>query len=204
MTRWLPLYLRSRRLPVALPAALAGIAVMWGGWSFFTDRREVPVSLTVLTVALALAPLIPTLSSDDDSLEATAARPWLPRRMTHLIAGCVVVAALVAATRTTGAWFGPTGVVLRDAAGLTGLIGLGVALGGVRLAWQVPVSWTAMQMLIGESGSTGWRQVVFWETQLPGNRVAAVTAGLFLLSGVLAYGLRVGPRIAPAEATMVQ
>lgn len=40
--------------------------------------------------------------------------------------------------------------------------------------------------------------------QEPGNRIAAVTAATFLLGGVVAYALRVGPQVAAAEAALEQ
>lgn len=201
MTGWLPLYVRSRRLPVALATSLAAVAVTWAAWSAATDRREVSLSLTVLTVALALAPTIPTLSGDDDALESTAALPWPPRRALHLVACFAIAAAALAVTRATGAWFGPTGPVVRDCAGLTGLIGLGAALLGSRLAWPLPIGWTAVQVIFGDPDGNG---ALFWLIQPPGSRPAAITAGALFLAGVIAYALRPGPPARPAEAMMGQ
>jgi hypothetical protein len=201
MTGWLPLYLRSRRLPAALATSLAAVAVTWAAWSAATDRREVSPSLTVLTVALALAPAIPTLSGDDDALESTAALRWPPRRALHLVACFALVAAALAVTRATGAWFGPTGPVVRDCAGLTGLIGLCAALLGTRLAWPLPIGWTAVQVIFGDPAGNG---ALFWLIQPAGSRVAAVTAGALFLAGIAAYALRPGPPGRPAEAMMGQ
>jgi hypothetical protein len=199
VSRWLSLYLRSRRVPVALAASLGAMAVLWAGWLAFTDRREVGLGLTVLAIALVLAPMIPTLAGDDDALESTAALSWPPRRALHLIACFAVAAAALAATRATGAWFGPTWLVVRDSAGLTGLIGLGAALLGTRLAWQIPISWTALQIVLGDTNG-----VLFWLVQPPGNRTAAVTAAVLFLAGLITYAARVGPRTAAAEVTMGQ
>ncbi|MET0426520.1 MAG: hypothetical protein ABW046_21815 [Actinoplanes sp.] len=202
MTRWLTLYARSRRLPVALAASLGAVLLIWVGWTKWSQNREVPLSLTVLTIALALAPLIPTLAGDDDALESTAALRWPRRRVLHLTAGFAVVTLALLASQATGTWFGPAGQIIRDTAGLTGLIGLGAALMGTRMAWPVPISWTAIQLLVGGGDATGWRQMLFWLTQPAGNRVAAITAGVFFVAGAVAYGLRPGPPAAPAEATM--
>lgn len=203
MTRWLRLYLRSRRAPLAIAVSIGAVAVIWVAWLAFTNRREVSESLAILTVVLALAPLIPTLAGDDDALESTAAMPWPPRRALHLIACFALVAAVLAGTRATGAWFGPTWLIVRDCAGLTGLIGLGVALLGARLAWQLPISWTALQVVLGGPESD-WRQVLYWLVQPADNRAAAVTAILLLLAGVVAYALRAGPRATAVEVTMGQ
>jgi hypothetical protein len=201
VTGWLPLYLRSRRLPAALAVSFGAVAVTWAAWSAATDRREVGRPLTVLTVVLALAPLIPTLAGDDDALESTAALRWPPRRAVHLVACFAAVAAGLAVTRATGAWFGPTWEVVRDCAGLTGLIGLSAALLGTRIAWAPPIGWTAVQVIFG--GPAG-NSVLFWLLQPAGNTAAAVTAAALLLGGLGAYAWRPGPPVAPAEVTMGQ
>jgi hypothetical protein len=201
VTGWLPLYLRSRRLPAALAVSLAAVVVTWAAWSATTDRRQVDQSLTVLTVVLALAPAIPTLAGDDDVLESTAALRWRPRRAVHLVACFGVVAAALAVTRATGAWFGPTGEVVRDSAGLTGLIGLSAALLGTRIAWAPPIGWAAIQVIFGHPAGNG---ILFWLMQPAGSRPAAVTAAMLFAGGVLAYAVRPGPPAPPGEATMGQ
>jgi hypothetical protein len=204
MTRWLSLFVRSRRLPTALAGALGSIAIVWAVWSLSTDRREVSLSLVVLTVALALAPLIPTLAADDQALESSAALPWPPRRALHLLGCWAIVAGGLVGTRATGAWFGPSLLVVRDCAGLTGLIGLGVALAGTRLAWIVPTSWTALQVLFGAEGGPAWQRALFWLTQEPGDRPAAAVAVVSFLAGLIVYAWRATPAVAPAEATLGQ
>ncbi|MGK5682896.1 hypothetical protein [Actinoplanes sp. URMC 104] len=203
MTRWLGFYCRSRRLPAALLLSVAASALSWAGWSVFSDSREVNGNLAMLTVLLALAPLIPTLSGDDDSLESTAALPWPPRRAVHLLVLVVVVSVPLVASRATGASFGPAQVLIRDAAGLAGVIGLGAALAGARMAWQVPICWTVAQLMFTRS-EPGWAQAVFWLTQPAGSRVAAATAAGLFGAGVLTYAWRAGPRRAPAEAILGQ
>jgi len=204
VTGWLPLYLRSRRSPLALAVSIGAVAAVWSVWSAFTDRRDVSETLTVLTVALALAPMIPTLAGADDALESSAALPWPRRRALHLIACFVVVAAALACTRATGAWFGPTWQVVRASAGLTGLIGLGAALLGTRLAWQLPISWAAVQVIFGARDGSIRSQVLYWLVQPVNSRASAITAGLLFLSGVIAYTLRAGPRTTAVEVTMDQ
>lgn len=201
MTGWLPLYARSRRLPAAFASSVAAVVVTWAAWSAATDRREVSPSLTILTVALALAPTIPSLAGDDDALESTAALRWPPRRALHLLACFALVATALSATRATGAWFGPTWPVLRACAGLTGLIGLCAALLGTRLAWPLPIGWTALQVLFGTSAGNA---ALFWLIQPSASRPAALTAGALFLAGVGAYALRPGPPTRPSEATMAQ
>src|SRR5262249_41847029 len=119
----------------------------------------------------------------------------------HLVSCFGVVAAALVGTRATGAWFGPTGEVIRDCAGLTGLIGLSAALLGTRVAWAPPIGWAAGQ---GVFGSAKGINVGFWLLQPADNRVAAITAGALFVGGLTAYAWRPGPSTAPAEVTMGQ
>ncbi|MFJ8204272.1 MULTISPECIES: hypothetical protein [Micromonospora] len=204
MTRWLPLYVRSRRLPAALAGSAIAVAVMAVAWAGFTDRPEVPAGLAVLTTALAVAPLGPTLAGTDPALERTAAWQWAPRRAGHLLGYAAAVVGLLAAARVLGVDFGPLSVLARNTAGLIGLVGLGAALAGARAAWQAPTAWAAMASFMAAPGGPEWRQAALWMAQEPGNRIAAVTATTFLLGGVVAYALRVGPQVAAAEAALEQ
>ena len=203
--RWLPLYLRSRRVPLAAPVSLAAVAAVVLLWSASTDRREVDPRLAILTVALALAPLIPTLAGDDDAVEKTAALPWPPRRVLHLIGAATYVAGMLLGARPAGVDFGPGWQIIRNCAGLTGLIGLGVALLGTRLACAAPITWSALQAMLAVPGGPdgpAWRQAVFWLVQPVGSIPAAVTATVLLVAGALAYAARATPPTAPNEAAM--
>ncbi len=202
--RWLALYVRSRRLPAAIALSVGALALSWGGWSIFTDRPVINENLTILTVLLALAPLIPTMAGDDDSLESTAALRWPPRRALHLVTVVAVVLIPLLAGRWTGASFGAPGELLRNVAGLTGLIGAGVALAGTRMAWQLPICWTSAQMIFGGNADPGWRNALFWLLQPSDSTTAAVTAIVLFAAGALSYAWRVGPRPAPAEAVLGQ
>lgn len=201
---WLPLYLRSRRITLALPISLAAIAAVMALWSMWSDDPQVHPGLAVLTVLFALVPGIPTLASDDDALEKTAAMPWPPRRVLHLVAlGAVVTVALLGAG-LADIHFGATGQVVRNCLGLAGLIGLGVALLGTTLAAITPILWVALQAMAGSVGGPAWRQGVFWMTQPADSRAAAVTAGVLFLAGIIAYAVRVSPPRPPNEVVMGQ
>jgi hypothetical protein len=204
ITRWLPLYLRSRRVPLAVATSVAVIAVVVLLWTAGSDRSQVDPGLAALTVLLAIAPLIPTLVSSDDALEGTAALPWPPRRVLHLICAGGFVAVALFAVRGVGADFGPAWLIIRNSAGLAGLIGFAVALLGVRRAWVAPVAWSALQAMIAVPDGSGWQQTLFWLIQPVQSRPAAVTATVLLLAGVLAYAARVSPPTAPNEVEMGQ
>jgi hypothetical protein len=185
ITRWLPLYLRSRRVPPAVAISLATVTAVALIWS-----PEAGPGLAALTVVLALAPLIPTLAGDNDALEQTAALPWPPRRALHLLGAGTFVAVLLLAARMAGADFGPAGQIIRNSAGLAGLIGLGAALLGTRLAWAAPVVWSALQAMLAVPGGPGWQQSLLWLIQPAGSVPAAITAAVLLLTGVISYAAR--------------
>ena len=204
IARWLPLYLRSRRVTIAVPislAAIAAVTVLWSAWS--KDPRVHP-GLAALTVLFAMVPGIPTLASDDDALEKTAAMPWPPRRILHLAMLAAGVTAALLSAELASIHFGATGQLARNCAGLAGLIGLGVALLGTTLASITPIVWVAVQAMATVTGGTTWQQSVFWLTQPTTSKPAAITAGALFLAGTIAYAIRVGPPRPPNEATMGQ
>jgi len=204
ITHWLPLYLRSRRVPVAAAISLTAIAAVMVLWSRWSKEPDVHPSLAVLTVLFALVPGISTLVSHDDALESTAAMPWPPRRVLHLVTlGAVVTAALLSA-QLASVHFGAAGQLARNCAGLVGVIGLGVALFGTVLASSVPIVWVGLQAMVAADGGKTWQQAVFWMTQPADSRPAAVMAGFLFLAGVIAYAVRSGPVRPPNEVVMGQ
>jgi hypothetical protein len=122
----------------------------------------------------------------------------------HLVACGAIVTGMLAAARVVGTDFGPAEVLLRNAAGLIGLTGLGAALAGAANAWQLPLAWAAIQCFLAAPGGPEWRQAALWMVQEPDNRVAAATSATFLLAGVVGYAMRVGPPVSAAEASMEQ
>ncbi|MFY1686947.1 hypothetical protein [Plantactinospora sp. WMMB782] len=201
---WLPLYLRSRRVPLAVAVSVGAVAAVSAAWVGVTDQPRVHQSLAVLTVALAAAPVIPTLAGDDAALEKTAALRWPPRRALHLLTAAAVVAGVLVAARLAGTDFGPAGQIARNSAGLVGLLGLGTALAGTSWSWQAPFSWAAAQCFVPLPDGPPWRQALLWMVQPPESRTAAVTAGALLLAGLLGYAARVGPPPSAAETAMGQ
>lgn len=201
MTGWLPLYLRSRRAPVALAVSVGAVATVATAWASLTGHSRVPQGLATLTVALAVAPLIATLSGDDATLEKTAALRWPPRRALHLLAGTVLVAGVLTAARLAGIDFGPAGQIARNTAGMTGLLGLGTALAGPSWSWQLPFTWAAVQCFLPLQDGPTWRQTLLWMVQPADSRTAAITAGMLFLAGVGAYAARVGPPVSAAETS---
>jgi len=199
--RWLALYLRSRRVPIALAAAAGSTTVMWSLWSIFSNEREVGAPMVILTVLLLVAAITATLAGPDDALERTAALSWPPRRAAHLLAALAVVAGLLLATLVTGARFGPAWLVIRDAAGLLGLTALGAVTIGATRSWFLPLGWTLASIVFPLSGVKS-SEILTWQSQIPGNKTAAVTAALLGVGGLIAYAVAGPARRAPAEAAL--
>ncbi|AGL13994.1 hypothetical protein [Actinoplanes sp. N902-109] len=206
MTRWTALYARSRRLPAAIAISAVAVAVVAGAWRLFSDSPATPANLAVGVGLLVLAPLIPTLSGDDDALESTAALPWPPRRAAHLVALFAGGVALLAVAAALGCEFGTGWQIVRNGAGLTGLIGLGAALIGTQLAWLVPVVWTGIQVMGAAAAAGGGvgQQLLLWQLQPDSSRAAAVLAAVLAVAGLLTYAIRGCPRRSAGEATIGQ
>lgn len=205
MIRWMALYARSRRLPAAIAASAAAVAVLAGAWRLFSASPTAPPSLAIGMGLLVLAPLIPTLSGDDDALESTAAMRWPPRRAAHLVALFAASVALLTIAAALGFEFGTGWQIVRNSAGLTGLIGLGAALIGTQLAWLVPVVWTCIQLMGGAAATGGVvRQLLFWQLQPGTSHAAAILAVVLAVAGLLTYAIRGCPQRAPGEATLGQ
>jgi len=197
--RWLTLYLRSRRAPMALVATGGCAALMWSLWSAFSDSRDVGVQMVVLTVLLLVAALTATLGGPDDALEGTAGIAWPPRRIAHLLVAFLVVVVLLLVTLATGARFGPAWLVVRDAGGLLGLTALSATTIGTARAWFLPLGWTLAATLFPRSEPVIGR-ILTWQAQPPESTAATVTAGLLALGGLTAYAMTGPARRAPAEA----
>ncbi|MFJ8827824.1 hypothetical protein ACIREE_39600 [Streptomyces sp. NPDC102467] len=189
--RGLTLYVRSRRMPAALGAAVAGTAVAWLPATVFGDKGEVSSTVLVLTVLLLVSVVTATLGGPDDTLDRTAARPWPWLRMVHLatVLGCTLI--LLLATLLTDTRFGPFGYVVRDTAGLLGLTALGVVTVGTARSWFLPLGWTLGAAAFPGTGSAG--EALTWQTQAPDSGPAAAVAAVLATAGIAAYVSR-GPR----------
>lgn len=183
--RWLVLYLRARRTPLALGVAAGTTAATWLMTTATAEDGPVDPIVRVLTVVLSVAALAVTLGGPDDALDRTAARPWRLLRASHLLAALGVVVALLIGVR-----YEPFGAIVRDGAGLLGLTALGAATLGPARSWFVPVAWTLAALAFPLTGR--WGEALTWQSQTVENRAAAAVAGVLALGGGLAYVLR-GP-----------
>ncbi|GIJ30242.1 hypothetical protein Vqi01_54040 [Micromonospora qiuiae] len=181
------LYLRSRRVPMTLVAALGGAAVAWALWLAFADERVVSPVVVVMTVLLMVTVLAPTLAGPDEHLDRTASVRWPWRRALHLLVGLVVILVVLLATRHTGARFGPAALVARDAAGLLGLTALCAAVVGAARSWFLPLGWTTVAAMYPQQGTGG--AIATWQGQPPDNNAAMLAAATLALGGLIAYSL---------------
>ncbi|ALG12298.1 hypothetical protein [Kibdelosporangium phytohabitans] len=175
--RLLVLYARSRGLLGAFALMLAsaiGVRAL--------DNPDDKILL--LALAMGVAAVSAGLSSPDAQLDRTGSLPWPLWRGTHVVLGAAVVFGLITAA---GSW--DAGIILRDAAGLVGLTGLGAPFLGNQLAWTLPVVWVAVCVVAGPTDN----DVLTWLVQSPESTGALLTAAALGLTGLAVYAIR-GPR----------
>ncbi|GIJ19404.1 hypothetical protein [Micromonospora lutea] len=184
---WALLYLRSRRVPLALAAAGGGAGVVWALCLAFAEERDVTAMVVVMTVLLMVAVLSLTLAGPDENLERTASMRWPWRRAVHLLVALVVVLAVLLATRHTDARFGPVALVVRDAAGLLGLTALCATVVGAARSWFLPLGWTTVAAMYPQEGV--WGAVATWQGQPAESDAAMLMAAAFALVGLIGYSI---------------
>jgi hypothetical protein len=190
--RLLLLYLRSRQVPAALAAAVGSVAVLW--WlGQATHDPTVDATLGLLAVAAGTAAAGAGLAGADIDLDRSAAIAWPPRRAAHVIAVGGAIVGIVAATALTGDQLAPARQIIRDAAGMSGLIALGAATLGASRAWVVPLTWTFLALLWVPAAAATYQQVLTWMLQPAASVPAAITTSVLGVTGVLAYAI-LGPR----------
>ncbi|MFY1695136.1 MULTISPECIES: hypothetical protein [unclassified Solwaraspora] len=199
--RFVGLYLRSRRVPLAVAIALGTVGLTWVTWPFFSDGQTVNTRMISVTVLIAAVALGTTLSGADDALDHSASARWPARRAVHLLLTVVAVVALLLVTTVTDVRYEPLGVVVRNTAGLLGLTALGAVLLGAALSWIAPLTWTLVAIMPWMGPSEQLRmQLGAWLIQ-PGDSTAATVCALVLsVTGLVAYTVR-GCPLQPATET---
>ncbi|MFG2795569.1 hypothetical protein [Streptomyces pseudovenezuelae] len=189
--RWLTLYARSRQVPAALAAVLIGAVTVW---ALARDQAAGPGDprLPVLVLATGATAVSVGLGGQDLALDRTAAIRWMPRRAAHLLLAGAVVAASLLAVQTMGVSMATTAFVVRDSAGLMGLVALGAALSGGQYAWTLPFAWLSLVFFAPPPTSVPMH-VVMWMLLPPGTAAGTWTALVLTVVGLTAYTLA-GPR----------
>ncbi|UUU26890.1 hypothetical protein [Streptomyces sp. DSM 40750] len=189
--RWLTLYARSRQVPASLAALAISTVTVWalardGGGG--PGDPKVPVFVLVAGVTAASI----GLGGQDLALDRTAAIRWRPRRAAHVLLIGTVVCAVLLAAQTMGADLATTAFVVRDSAGLMGLVALGAVVCGAQYAWTLPIAWLSFSVLAPPPTGVPM-QTATWMLLPPGTTTATWTAVALAVTGTTAYALA-GPR----------
>ncbi|MFJ8935112.1 hypothetical protein ACIRL0_05265 [Streptomyces sp. NPDC102365] len=193
--RWLTLYARSRRIPaslaaVAVSAVTVAVLVRDGGGG--GGGGPVEPGPSVLVLAAGAMAFSVGLSGQDAALDRTAAIRWVPRRAAHVLVAGAVVAAMLLAVQTVGEDMATAGFVVRDSAGLMGLVALGAALAGGQYAWTLPFAWLSFAFFAPPPTSTPM-EVATWMLLPPGTAAGTWTALVLTVVGTAAYAVA-GPK----------
>jgi hypothetical protein len=196
----LTLLLRSRRIGSWLAIAVAGTAVLRGlaglATEAFTNRPDVAAAFGFYAVTIAVAAAGPGLAGHDLDLDRTAARDWRPLRLAQLVLIVTLVIGLVATAGWNDETLGPTGQIVRNTIGLTGLLALAAATLGVARSWVPAILLTvAAPFLAFRLGvdPPAWAHVITWPVEIAESRISWVMALSLALIGAGAYTLA-GPR----------
>ncbi|MET8211894.1 hypothetical protein ABZT51_38995 [Streptomyces sp. NPDC005373] len=189
--RWLTLYARSRQVPASLAVAVISAVAVWAlardGSGGTGDPRLPTLVLTAGATAASIG-----LGGQDPALDRTAAIRWMLRRAVHVLLIGTAVGALLLAVQTMGEDLATTAFVVRNSAGLMGLVAIGAAVCGAQYAWTLPTTWLAFSSIIPPATGTPM-QVVTWMLLPPGTTAGTWTALVIAVAGTAAYALA-GPR----------
>ncbi|MFD9466340.1 hypothetical protein [Streptomyces sp. NPDC060027] len=179
--RPLALYSRSRGVPTTLAAlACAALLTVWVAGrpdAYLDPYRRVPlVALAPLLASAVIGVSLHTYTSD---LDATAVRPWWPRRLAHLLVlSCLGAALLALAVPGHSQVFGAAAMV-RNTLGAVGVTATAAVLLGARLSWMPTTLYFGAVYLSASSPRVNNATVLAWFMQ-PGPQRAAWATGLAL------------------------
>ncbi|MFJ5840805.1 hypothetical protein ACIQGO_29355 [Streptomyces shenzhenensis] len=189
--RWLTLYARSRQVPASLAvvvvSAVAVGAIARDGGGGPGDPRPAVLVLAAGMMAASIG-----FSGQDLALDRTAAIRWVPRRAAHVLLAGAVVGTVLLTVQTMGDARATTAFVVRDSAGLMGLVALGAALWGGQYAWTLPFAWLSFAFFAPPPTSAP-TQVATWMLLPPGTAAGTWTALVLAVAGTAAYAVA-GPR----------
>ncbi|MDX3692518.1 hypothetical protein PV726_19655 [Streptomyces europaeiscabiei] len=191
--RWLTLYARSRQVPASLAAVLISTVTVWALAARDGGGGPADPKLPVFVLVAGVTAASIGLGGQDHALDRTASIRWRPRRTAHvLLIGAVACAVLLAVQTVGGEDLATTAFVVRDGAGLTGLVALGAVVCGAQYAWTLPIAWLSFSVFAPPPTSWPMRAVT-WMLMPPGTPTATWTALTLAVTGTTAYALA-GPR----------
>ncbi|MFH9968692.1 hypothetical protein ACH4PR_46635 [Streptomyces mirabilis] len=189
--RWLTLYARSRQIPASLAAVVIS-AVAVGALARDGGGGPGDPRLPVLVLATGVMAVSIGLSGQDLALDRTAAIRWVPRRAAHVLLCGAVVGTVLLTVQAMGEDMATTAFVVRDSAGLMGLVALGAVLSGGQYAWTLPFAWLSFSFFAPPPTSAP-TQVASWMLLPPGTAAGTLTALVLAVAGTAAYAVA-GPR----------
>lgn len=185
------LYARSRQVPASLAAVVISAVAVWtlarDGGGGPGDPRSAVLVLATGAMAVSIG-----LSGQDIALDRTAAIRWVPRRAAHVLLAGAVVGTVLLTAQAMGEDLATTAFVVRDSAGLMGLVALGAVLSGGHCAWTLPFAWLAFSFFAPPATSVPM-QVATWMLLPPGTAASTWTALVLAVAGTAAYAVA-GPR----------
>ncbi|HET6857532.1 MAG TPA: hypothetical protein VFH94_10615 [Streptomyces sp.] len=189
--RWLTLYARSRQVPASFAVVVISTAVVWALARLGGGGLGDPLLCTLILAAGATAVSV-GLGGQDLALDRTAAIRWIPRRAAHvLLCGVLIGAVLLAAQTMSGQPASPAFVV-RNSAGLMGLVTIGAAWFGGQYAWILPFVWLSVSVVVPPAPDVA-TQVLTWMLLPSGTAVGDWTALVLAVTGTAVYAVG-GPR----------
>ncbi|MBQ1026109.1 hypothetical protein [Micromonospora sp. C95] len=190
--RWLTLYLRCRGVPAAAGAAAAGVLVLW--WLGQTaEEPRLRLAVALLSTLVATVAFGPGLVGADPALERTAPLPWPPRRAAHILAVMAAATLIAAAPALTGEPLATAALMIRNTAGIGGLLAVG-AVWGAQWAWLLPVGWTLVVILSGPASGHLYQEILTWMLQPAATTSAAACAATIAVVGVVTHAVLGGRR----------
>ncbi|MFB7666495.1 hypothetical protein ACFC1R_21505 [Kitasatospora sp. NPDC056138] len=189
--RWLTLYARSRQAPASLAVVVISTVAAWALARAFGGGPGDPHLSTLVLFAGATAVSV-GLGGQDLALDRTAAIRWMLRRAAHVLLGSVLIGAALLAVQTTGGQPASPAFVVRNSAGLMGLVAIGAAWFGGQYAWLLPFGWLPFSFLLPPATNTA-TQVLTWMVLPPGSAAGTWTALVLAVTGTAVYAVG-GPR----------
>jgi len=186
----LTLYLRSRAVPTTAAAAF-GCAVAFWAFGMTIDHPLGRALAPLLTTLAATTSIGLGLAGPDHDLDKTAAIAWPPRRAAHIIVAGAAVLGLLVAAGLAGEQMASTAQLVRNVAGLTGLVALGAVVLGAARAPLIPVVWTLLVLGSASEPPTQptYKVMLTWMVQPAETRTAMVAAITIAVAGSLSYAL---------------
>ncbi|MDX6757929.1 MULTISPECIES: hypothetical protein [Streptomyces] len=189
--RWLTLYARSRQVPASLAVVVIGAVV---AWALARDGSGGPGDprIPALVIGAGATAASIGLGGQDVALDRTAAIRWVLRRTAHVLLIGAVVGAVLLAVQAMGEDLATTAFVVRNSAGLMGLVAIGAAVCGAQYAWTLPIAWLSFSLFAPDPTSAPL-QVATWMLLPPGTAAGTWTALVLAVAGTVAYAVA-GPR----------